>query len=43
MLTIAGGLILGGIGLVVAFFCAQFRDNGSCYRLDLITAGRKNG
>lgn len=43
MLTIAGGLVLGGIGLVVAFFVLSFVIMGLATLWNLITSGRKNG
>jgi hypothetical protein len=43
MLTIAGGLILGGVGLVAAFFVLDFLIMGLATVWNLITTGRKNG
>lgn len=43
MLTIAGGLVLGGIGLVAAFFVIAFAIRGLAAGWNLITTGRKNG
>jgi hypothetical protein len=43
MFTIAGGLVLGGIGLVAAFFVLAFAIRGLAGVWNLVTTGRKNG
>jgi hypothetical protein len=43
MLTIAGGIVLGGVGLVVAFFILSFILMSLGTLWNLITTGRKAG
>jgi hypothetical protein len=41
MFDIAGGIVLGGIGLVAAFFILAFAVRGLATAWNLVTTGRK--